>query len=262
MTTPKNTDNLDEQPPADYVPQNYEDATPARVVSRPKPRRKAVIPRERTNRIREKEYVHPPVKVPRELVVQMAKVSRYLPAELHNRSRFVVGNVMLQCPGAEQFAPEDLWMAIGRWHSGVRSMTEIEGVTDRHHGWQHLQRLQNALSRATNDPALKNKLKLRHNQFIVQFVKALDKALQQHFDAHPEDLMTPDEFAGMAPKPSAEEVANEPLFRKPKSKSGPKNDEIPPDLLPPVEEVQARKERGPQKAALFGARPKGDESAV
>lgn len=253
--------DLEDQPPPDYSPGGHETDRP----KRPRPKKFIVNasghngPPAKRKMKPSAAFVQPPVRIAPELIAEFAQRVRYMPKTVNNLVRFAVANVIFKSPGAFDYPEEDLWNAIGRWNSSLRGIASIEGVTDRHHGWEHVQRLRAALARAANDPSLQNKVKWKHNQFIGAALLALDTGLEGYFRNHPGGLMTVDEFAGMAPVPDTKEVQGHWLFRKPKSKPVAAGEAQPdPDFLPAPEEIEARRARGPQKAALFGG-PKSEE---
>lgn len=202
---------------------------------------------------RDRPLLQAPVKVPLGLVVQLAQATRYMPGPVWAaKVRYAVANVVLACPGAKTHPEEDLWDLMGRWHSGVRSLKTIEGVTERHHGWRHVQRVLVAMQRAENDPTLQSKLRRPNSQFLREALKRLDYELELYFQKHPECLMSPEEVAGMAPMPP-DVQADWPLFQRPKAKPGIKGGVA--SVIEPTmaeELVVQRRVRGPQKAALFG----------
>jgi hypothetical protein len=257
--------DIEDQPPPSYNEQNQPGA--AKNANRPRAKKFIVnatghigMPAKKKSRKGTPSFVQPPVKIAPELVESFAKSVRYMPKKVNNYVRFAVANVILKSPGAFDYPEEDLWDAIGRWNSLLRGVTAIEGVTQRHHGWEHVQRLRAALARAANDPALQAKTRWRHNQFIAAALLALDKALEAYFRDHEHELMSPEEFAGMAPMPIVNELRTQPLFRKPKSKALDDVEREPdPEFLPPPEEIAARRERGPQKPALFGGTKPGTD---
>jgi len=250
------TDNdLEEQPPADYTPENHGAERP----KRPRPKKFIVNasghngPPAKRKKKTAPAFVQPPIRIAPELIAEFAQRVRYVPKSMNYYARYAVANVIFKSPGAFDYPEEDLWNAIGRWNSSLRGISSIEGVTDRHHGWEHVQRLRAALARAANDPALQSKVKWKHNQFIAAVLLALDNGLESFFRNHPDGLMTPDEVAGMAPLPNVEGLQDHWLFKKPKSKPIPAGEAEPaPDFLPAPEEIAARRARGPQMPALFG----------
>lgn len=165
-------------------------------------------------------FVHGPVKVPPELLLLLVKHGRR--NALANRIRIAVTNCLHQSPGGKDYPVADLWDVTGRWAASLRGQKQIEGITERHQAWEHIQRLRYAMERATNDPMLQNKLKYRINMFLHEALLAWDNALSAHFNAHPEDLMTPDEYAGMEKAPSPQSVDDIAIFKRPPSKPGPK----------------------------------------
>lgn len=201
-------------------------------------------------------FVQAPVKVPQALLAEFIKSVRYMPKRVSSYCRFAVANVMYAVPGASDYPPENLWDAMGRWNSSLRGMKEIEGITEKHHGWEHVQRLLFSMARAENDPALQGHLKRPSNQFLREVFKTMDKELSKHFAEHPEDLMTPDEFFGSTPLPDTTQLEHLPLFKRPPSKPGPKPDEATAaatvEATQPSIENDERAERKPQRAILFG----------
>lgn len=197
-----------------------------------------------------------PVRVPPDLMAEFAQRARYVQGrrKLDFLVRFAVANVILQTPGAGDYAEEDLWAAIGRWNSSLRGIQQVDGVTAAHHGWAHVQRLRVALARAAQDPTLANITRFRHNQFIAAALKAMDQAMTKLVGAHPELLLTADEAVGMGVPVEHDDLASLPLFRKPKSKAGPKPGEPDPMYSPAADVLAERKARGAQSPALFAAR--------
>lgn len=250
----------EDQPPADYSEARYNQQLTKRV----KPRTYVVNasghngPPAKRKRAKKEPgaFVQGPVKMVPELVQEFARITRYLPSYVAHFARYAVGNVILSSPGASDYSPEKLWDSLGRWSSALRGVSEIEGVTNRHHGWMHVQKLRAAMARAENNPALQAKLKFPIHQYCREALLAFDKALAAHFEQFPDQLMSPEEFAGMAPIPLAEGLPKSKLFIKPKSISGQRPEaataQVDPSYEVPPEDVAARKERGPQVAALFG----------
>lgn len=160
-----------------------------------------------------------PVIVPQELLELLVLHGKR--NSLQNRIRMAVTNCIHQSPGGDAFTLADHWEALGRWASTLRGRKEIEGTTDRHQAWEHIQRLRYALDRAANDPMLQNKTRYKINQYLQAALMAWDIALAKHFASHPEDLMTPDEFAGMEAAPTPQSVREINIFKRPPSKPQP-----------------------------------------
>lgn len=198
-----------------------------------------------------RQFVHGPVKVPQHLLELLVKHGKR--NALANRIRIAVTNCIHQSPGGEDYPLSDLWDVIGRWASSLRGQKQIEGTTERHQAWEHIQRLRYAMERAQNDPMLQSKLKYRINMFLHEALLAWDNALAKHFAEHPEDLMSPDEYAGMEEAPSPQSVNGIAIFKRP-PKPAPKpikKDE----KESPVEaagQADALPARPAQKASLFG----------
>lgn len=197
-------------------------------------------------------FVHGPVKVPQELLLQLVKHGKR--NQLSNRIRIAVTNCIYQSPGGSDYPLAEMWAVIGRWASSLRKEKQIEGVTEKHQAWHHIQRVRVSMQRAQNDPALQNKLKHRINLFLHEALLAWDNALAAHFAKHPEDLMTPDEYAGMEVAPTPGSVDDLPIFKKPPSRPDPRPKEaVEPEAgvdnsIP----VPSTPGRAPQKPRLLG----------
>jgi hypothetical protein len=248
--------DIEDQPPPSYS--EHDPTGAGKKTSRPRPKKYIVNatghignPAKKKSRKGTPSFVQPPVNIAPELVESFAKNVRYMPKKVNNYVRFAVANVILKSPGAFDYPEENLWDAIGRWNSLLRGVTSIEGVTQRHHGWEHVQRLRAALARAANDPALQAKTRWRHNQFIAEALLSLDKALEAYFREHDHELMSPEEFAGMAPMPMISELQKQPLFRKPKSKAVDEVEREPdPEFLPPAGRDCCQARARPSKASI------------
>jgi hypothetical protein len=157
--------------------------------------------------------VHGPVKVPQEQFEMLVKHARR--TDYSKWIRIGVTNCLHQSPGGQDYPLVDMWDSVGRWASSIRSEKQIDGVTQQHQAWEFIQRVRVSMGRAANDPALQGLLKRRINRFLHEALLAWDNAMAKHFAAHPEDLMTPDEYAGMIPVPESKDIEALPIFKKP-----------------------------------------------
>jgi len=197
-----------------------------------------------------RQFVHGPVKVPQELLgllIEHGKRNR-----VANLIRIAVTNCMHQSPGGSDYPVSELWDVLGRWASNLRGMKHIEGITERHEAWAHIQRLRFALDRAENDPLLQKKRKYRINLFLHEALLAWDKAMTDHFAEHPEDLMTPDEFAGMELPASAQSVSHIAIFKRPPKPAPHPIKESVKEQTDESQPIEKRAPRPAQKPSLLG----------
>lgn len=207
-----------------------------------------------------REFVHGPVKVPQELLDLLIKHGKR--NRTSNLIRIAVTNCMHQSPGGSDYPVSEIWDVLGRWASNLRGMKHIEGITERHEAWEHVQRLRFALDRAEHDPLLQKKRRYRINLFLHEALLAWDKAMAAHFAEHPEDLMTPDEFAGLEAPPTAQSVNRIEIFKRPPKPMPHPVKEVPSEQTDESQPVAKVASRPAQKASLFGpklANPDSDE---
>jgi len=180
---------------------------------------------------------------------------------LSNMTRIAVTNCIHQSPGGKDYQLSEIWDRLGRWASNLRGMKEIEGITERHQAWAHIQRLRYAIQRASNDPALQNRLKYPINRFLVEALLAWDNAMEAHFKENSEDLMTPDEYAGMVELPFEESVDGIAIFVKPpKPEPRPVREDVITTPDAQVVETPKVQRRPQQRASLFGPKLRDTET--
>lgn len=160
-------------------------------------------------------FIHGPVKVDPEVVATFASLTRYAPKR-DAAVRYAIANVVYTIAESRDWPKDKLWDALGRWNSALRGIKSLDEITNRHHGWQAVQRIRVALARAKNDPMHTSRIRHPMHQFIAEALQALDKGLERHLQAHPDLLMSGEELVGMAPLLPSEHFKH-PLFKKPPS---------------------------------------------
>lgn len=182
--------------------------------------KKPLVPIGKLGLPRPKKRLKKPTPVPT-FEIQIPSLERDLLIEFGKRSernaviRTGVSNCVFLSDRNRSFTAREIWDNLGRWTSTLRGMPQIEGITEKHQAWQHIQRLRYAIDRASSNPLLHNIIRQSINQFVIKALDAWDTEMHKYFAKHPEALMTPDEYLGMTKAPRAEVVIGIGIFTKP-----------------------------------------------
>lgn len=194
-----------------------------KVIRRPRPKRTVQSgnflpvtrkPKPKTKPNKRPSFVQGPVKINEALLPILVQYGKR--CSMNNAIRNAVANCIHQSSDGHLYSAVEIWATAGRWASSLRGQKEFEGVTDRHEAWHQIQKVLFAMNRARNDPMLAGLLRKPIQMYIYEALMSWDRALTKHFKQHPEDLMTPDEYAGMVPAPKPSDIKDISIFRKPK----------------------------------------------